>query len=177
MKKKAVKANLKRVEDCTGRIDDWIKKSETRQAETTQSHFKIDFADLGVIQANATKLYQTLSRSCCKKKTQHAIFLLLEQRFQRRRRARRAQHNLTASSNFDGTCFSLSIRGDCFVQIPHFHTEIRVSQHLFRLVRMHLDVLFLLTVNNRPPTPRKVLDLLPNPVGSDFMHPLVTIRT
>lgn len=134
MKKRSVKANLKRVEDCTGRIDDWIKKAETGQGDDMDYHSKIDFADLSVIQVNASKLHRTLSRSWCKKRAQHSTFLLLEQRFQRRRRVRKAQQGLTAASKPDATCFSLSIRGDCFLQLPQFNVEIRVVQTLVQSV-------------------------------------------
>ncbi len=128
MKKKGIKANLKRVEECTERIDAWIKKAERNQGDDAVHHTKLDFIDLNAVQANASRLHRTISRSWCKAKPQHSTFLLLEQRLQRPRKKRKGQHSLTTACISGASCFKLSIRGDCFLHHPQFNTEVRIVE-------------------------------------------------
>ncbi|KAJ5521106.1 hypothetical protein N7463_001559 [Penicillium fimorum] len=129
MKKNRVKAALERLEACTRTIDVWTSRADRLQDETPQSSLKLKFsASLGTIQANATKVYQAISRNWCNEKPIHVARLLLEQRLVRSNKRKRSPQAASVNLISQATCFGLSLRGDCNASSRWLNSEIRIDE-------------------------------------------------
>jgi hypothetical protein len=129
MRKRGIKTNLQRLDECTRRIDTWIERAGKIQDEPTTRRSKLCFIDsVNEIQGNASKVYCALSQSWCKIKPRHPTFLLLEQRLKRPRSKKRRYQESVSGTEAGSTCFKLKINGECSQRLQQFDTEFRVAE-------------------------------------------------
>jgi hypothetical protein len=108
MSRKKVKMLLQELEICNNRLDTFAEKAE-KLDDPYKANKKSKFAlPLRIIQDNAARLYDVLSRSWCSSHPSHCAGLLLEQRLVRRKRI--PQHRTKPSEgNPEVNCFGLSL--------------------------------------------------------------------
>jgi hypothetical protein len=109
MRRQRVKKLLQELDDCNTRLDSFTEKAE-RLEDTYKADKKSKFAlPLRLIQQNAARLYDVLSRSWCTTHPSHSASLLLESRLVRRTRGSVWYRRKGPEASSDINCFGLSL--------------------------------------------------------------------
>lgn len=96
---------LDELDQCIGRLDTYANKAE--KLELYKVERQSDFApSLGLIEGNATRLYEVLSRTWCSAHTSHHAGLRLEQRLVKKRKA---SQQIKYAEKCDGNSFRISL--------------------------------------------------------------------
>lgn len=125
MKRQKVRRLLEELDICNRRLDTYTNKAEKLE-EPYKAEKKSKFAlPLRLIEENAARLYDVLSRTWCSAHSSHHAGLLLEQRLVKKRR-RMASQQKKHAEECDVNCFGISL-----LQSPSTRKWLEVE---FRLV-------------------------------------------
>jgi hypothetical protein len=110
MKRQTVKKSLDDVMKAINQLDTYLEKAEKLEEPYRASRKSKFVLPLRLLQQNAARLYEVLSRAWCSAHSTHSAGLLLEQRLvTKRRKVMAGRHRQQSSEKCDHNCFGISL--------------------------------------------------------------------